>query len=116
VENVKRAGEQTEIVCPKCGEGHLIVRIGKAGSFVGCSKFPTCTFTSNFTRAEDGAIVLQAAEEPTLLDEKMSAMWQNRYAVLVGVLACLFHALGIQNASTFIGQLQNSHAHYAAEN
>lgn len=69
-EQVKRAGEQTDIVCPTCKEGKLIIRFGKAGPFLGCSKFPECKFTSNFTRAEDGTITLAQAEEPKLLDEK----------------------------------------------
>ncbi len=68
-DKTKKPVEQTSLICPRCGEGTLVVRIGKTGSFVGCSKFPACTFTSKFTRAEDGTVQLIAAEEPKLLEE-----------------------------------------------
>jgi DNA topoisomerase I len=31
-------------VCPQCGEGTLTTRRGKFGAFVGCSRYPTCTY------------------------------------------------------------------------
>lgn len=62
--------EQTEMECPTCKTQKLVVRLGKSGSFIGCPGFPTCTFTSNFKRQEDGTIELIAAEQPALLDEK----------------------------------------------
>ncbi|MBS2936576.1 UvrD-helicase domain-containing protein [Nocardioides sp. J2M5] len=33
--------------CPKCGQGLLRERTGRHGVFVGCTRFPTCTFTRN---------------------------------------------------------------------
>ena len=66
----KRTQEPTGLACPKCKEGELVIRMGKAGSFVGCNKYPACTFTGNFERAQDGSIILKEAEEPKLLDEK----------------------------------------------
>ncbi len=66
----KKVVEETPIVCPNCKEKNLVVRLGKNGSFLGCPGFPTCTFTSKFTRADDGSITLVAAEETPLLDEK----------------------------------------------
>lgn len=30
--------------CPKCGEGFLVQRMGKYGSFYGCSSFPLCDY------------------------------------------------------------------------
>lgn len=68
-EAVKKHVEKTDIVCPKCGEGHLLIRLGKTGPFAGCSNYPTCTFTSNFERLQDGTIKLIAQEGPKLLDE-----------------------------------------------
>jgi len=32
--------------CPKCG-GQLVKRTGKYGSFIGCSNYPRCKYTSN---------------------------------------------------------------------
>ncbi len=40
--------EETEKVCPKCGS-KLVVREGKRGLFYGCSNFPQCKYTENYT-------------------------------------------------------------------
>jgi DNA topoisomerase-1 len=61
-----KAGMDTGLTCPECCEGRLVVKFGKNGTFLGCSNYPTCSFTSNYTRAADGAIQLvkeEAAEE-----------------------------------------------------
>lgn len=65
----KRVVEETTIVCPSCKEKNLVLRLGKNGSFLGCPGYPTCTFTSKFTRADDGTITLTATEPAPLLDE-----------------------------------------------
>ena len=31
-------------VCPQCGEGTLVAKRGKFGPFVGCSRYPDCTY------------------------------------------------------------------------
>ena len=46
---------ETKLKCPKCGKS-LMIRFGKTGEFLGCSKFPECKFTSNFKRDEKGEI------------------------------------------------------------
>jgi DNA topoisomerase I len=46
----------TTIPCPKCGK-MLMVRWSKAGEFLGCSAYPECDFTANFTKKENGEIV-----------------------------------------------------------
>ena len=69
-DKVKREAEQTDITCPLCTQGVLVIRFGKAGPFLGCSRFPECSFTSNFKRNEDGTITLTAAPEPKMLAEK----------------------------------------------
>ncbi len=41
----ERAGkqvEETDIVCPKCEEGKMLVRWSRTGKFLGCSRFPEC--------------------------------------------------------------------------
>lgn len=58
----------TNLLCPECSK-ELVIRTGKAGEFVGCTGFPTCKFTSNFTKAEDGTITLVKAEQLKTLDE-----------------------------------------------
>lgn len=60
----------TDIKCPECKKGHLALRFGKSGEFLGCERYPDCSFTSNFKRSEQGDIELIAQEKPQLLDEK----------------------------------------------
>lgn len=66
----KKIVETTDIVCPKCHEKTLIIRLGKNGSFAGCSGFPACTFTSKFERADDGSIKLTESDEGIQLLEE----------------------------------------------
>ncbi len=75
-EDVKKATEKTDIECPKCHEGHLIIRFGKAGPFAGCSNFPECGFTSNFERQDDGTIKLKT-ETPQVLEEQCPKCGKN---------------------------------------
>ena len=35
--------------CPECG-GDLLFKKGRNGDFIGCSNFPTCTFTKNIVK------------------------------------------------------------------
>lgn len=66
----RRPSEKTELTCPTCNTAHLLIRFGKSGPFVGCSGYPECKFTSNFTRTETGDVQLVATEAPQVLDEK----------------------------------------------
>lgn len=66
----RRPAEPIGMKCPECKIGELAIRIGKAGHFVGCLRYPECKFTSNFKRKEDGTIELIAPEGPKLLEEK----------------------------------------------
>lgn len=61
-----KAGMDSGLTCPKCTDGHLVVKFGKNGSFLGCSNYPDCTFTSNYDRNDQGEIQLapeEAAQE-----------------------------------------------------
>ncbi|MDQ5890877.1 MAG: topoisomerase [Candidatus Dependentiae bacterium] len=57
----KKEAQKTDLVCPECGKS-LYIRFGRGGEFVGCEGFPDCTFTSNYTRDEQGTIMLTANE------------------------------------------------------
>lgn len=59
-----KAGIDTDLSCPQCEDGRLTMKFGKNGTFLGCSNYPTCTFTSNYTRDDQGEIQL-AAPEPS---------------------------------------------------
>jgi len=55
--NVKREEVPTDLECPK--DNHkLIIKFGKNGSFVACTNYPDCRFTSEFERQDDGTIKL----------------------------------------------------------
>ncbi len=51
-ERVKVETETTDEVCPLDGSP-LIIRIGKFGRFLACSKFPECKFTKTFAKKID---------------------------------------------------------------
>jgi len=65
-ENIAR---EIDMPCPQCKKHNLSIRFGKAGEFLGCTNYPECNFTSNFTRTDDGKIELKATAEPVLLEE-----------------------------------------------
>lgn len=65
----KKEALQTKLKCPKC-KSPLVIRFGKTGEFVGCSKYPECKFTSNFEKDEKGNIKLVAAPKEEEVDIK----------------------------------------------
>ena len=40
--------------CPSCGKGQLSLKLGKFGSFIGCSNYPDCKFTRPMTPGAEG--------------------------------------------------------------
>ncbi len=40
--------------CPNCGTGHLSLKLGKFGAFIGCSNYPECRYTMQFSDAATG--------------------------------------------------------------
>jgi len=47
-QRVKIATETTGEKCPECNEGDLVIRTGRFGKFISCSRFPECKFKKNF--------------------------------------------------------------------
>ena len=45
---VKIGVEKTGKICPSCGKGELVVRIGRFGKFISCSRFPDCKFKERY--------------------------------------------------------------------
>jgi len=45
---VKVEVETTGEKCPKCQEGEVVVRLGKFGKFLACSRYPECDFKGNY--------------------------------------------------------------------
>jgi DNA topoisomerase I len=46
--------------CPSCENGQLSLKLGKFGSFVGCSNYPDCNFTRQMTAGADAAAAIPA--------------------------------------------------------
>jgi DNA topoisomerase-1 len=40
--------------CPRCGNGRLNLKLGKYGSFIGCSNYPECQHTRQFGETGEG--------------------------------------------------------------
>src|SRR5258708_33798496 len=53
----------TDEVCPLCHEGHLVHKARRFRPFMGCSRYPKCTFRRALTPEGE-------APEPKLLEEK----------------------------------------------
>jgi DNA topoisomerase I len=65
---VKRKGLPTGIKC-ELDDGEMVIKWGRNGEFLACSKYPKCTNTKEFTRDEQGNVVPQERQalstEPT---------------------------------------------------
>ncbi len=55
--NVKASAVPTDIPCNKCGS-HFNIKWSSRGEFLGCSNYPKCRNTREFTREPDGKIVV----------------------------------------------------------
>ncbi len=40
--------------CPACKEGQISLKVGKFGAFIGCSNYPTCSYTRKLAVTGDG--------------------------------------------------------------
>ncbi|HEY4941934.1 MAG TPA: type I DNA topoisomerase [Rhizomicrobium sp.] len=49
-------------VCPGCGKGELSLKLGRFGSFVGCSNYPECRFTRQLGQSNGDAAAAQPRE------------------------------------------------------
>ncbi len=47
-ERVKIKTEKIDEKCPDCKKGDLIIRVGRFGKFIACSRFPDCKYTRPF--------------------------------------------------------------------
>ena len=55
-ERVKVEFEETGEMCPECGEGKLVLRLGRFGKFISCSRFPDCKYRAAYIPKIDGAL------------------------------------------------------------
>jgi DNA topoisomerase-1 len=68
-ETIKLSVETLDEMCPLCG-GQLVIRTGRYGKFVACSKFPECKYTRQYGETIDklcpkcgGAIVVKKSRK-----------------------------------------------------
>jgi DNA topoisomerase-1 len=56
-EVAERVAVPTEVTgekCPKCGKGELVIRLGRFGKFLSCSRFPECDYSAPFVQKLEG--------------------------------------------------------------
>jgi len=46
----------TGVKCPLCGEGDVVIRDGKFGKFLSCSRYPDCKYTAPFIEYVEGVV------------------------------------------------------------
>ncbi|MBB5021119.1 type I DNA topoisomerase [Desulfurispira natronophila] len=69
LKHVDKISIKAGVACPRC-EADLVIKAGRNGEFLACSRYPDCDFTSNFKKGEDGEIIIveRPADEPTNID------------------------------------------------
>src|SRR5690606_36196316 len=55
--NVKASSEPTTVKCDRC-DGMFHIKWSSRGEFLGCSSYPKCRNSREFTRAADGAVIV----------------------------------------------------------
>lgn len=53
-ERMKVPVEETGEMCPDCKEGKLVVRSGRFGKFISCSRYPECKYTARLVEKVEG--------------------------------------------------------------
>lgn len=50
IKKIEKEIPENAKVCPKCGQGKLIVRKGKYGTFLACNRYPDCDYKESFKK------------------------------------------------------------------
>jgi len=67
---VKVPTEATDERCPKCKKGLLVIRVGRFGKFLSCSRFPKCDYTAPYTPKLEGVKCPQCGGEVVIRKTK----------------------------------------------
>ena len=59
-------------VCPDCGKGTLSLKVGRYGAFIGCSNYPECKYTRQFSNSIAEDEEKQSDDEAKPLEENPS--------------------------------------------
>ncbi len=60
-------------LCPECHTGHLSIKLGKFGAFLGCSNYPECKYTKPLTDVKD-EIAADSQKAPNPEDKELGEM------------------------------------------
>jgi DNA topoisomerase-1 len=60
---VKIETEKTGEKCPQCSEGEVVIRVGRFGKFLSCSRFPECDYKTNYKEVVEGVKCAQCGAE-----------------------------------------------------
>jgi len=85
--DVKRTGQPTDVKCPKC-DGPMVVKWGRSGEFLACSRYPECKSTANFERDADGNIQVANEETTTEVCDQCGKPMQIRFGRFGKFLGC----------------------------
>ncbi len=64
-----KAGVSSGIKCPACGE-EMIIRVGRAGAFLACSRYPECKETRDYVREKGEIKIVEKNRETGEVCEK----------------------------------------------
>lgn len=66
VKKVEETGERVKVqvqttgeICPECNEGEVVIRTGKFGKFLSCSRYPECKYTKPYVEYIAGVVCPQ---------------------------------------------------------
>jgi DNA topoisomerase I len=85
--DVKRSGQPTELQCPECS-APMVVKWGRGGEFLSCSRYPECKSTANFVRDADGRIDFAKEESTDERCDKCGRPMQVRFGRFGKFLGC----------------------------
>ncbi|MBF0208218.1 MAG: type I DNA topoisomerase [Oligoflexia bacterium] len=80
MKNLKKTQIPTGLRCNRCGEGEYLVKWGKNGRFLACSRYPECASTEDFVNHIDGSYEII----PKKLTNKSCPKCQKRMIVRKG--------------------------------
>ena len=65
--------------CPQCHKGHLSIKFGKFGAFLGCSDYPQCTYTKPLTdtKEEEQQDADASALRPSATEDKQMGQYNG---------------------------------------
>ena len=69
-ERVAIKTEKTGRRCPKCKKGELVVRLGRFGKFVSCSRFPECDYKETYIEKVEGVSCPECGAEVVIRKTK----------------------------------------------